>query len=111
MAAWNSKPRLAVCALPVLCLLAACTMEPRYRAPPLPVAQQWPIPPTTAAAGTDGAPAPAAPPTSNSNDVPAAASVASDIGWRDFFVDARLQQLIAQALANNRDLRVSVLNI
>jgi multidrug efflux system outer membrane protein len=34
-----------------------------------------------------------------------------DIGWRDFFVDARLQQLIGLALENNRDLRVAVLNI
>jgi len=36
---------------------------------------------------------------------------APDIGWRDFFVDRRLQQLIEIALKNNRDLRVSVLNI
>ena len=36
---------------------------------------------------------------------------ASDIGWRDFFPDTRLQQLIGLALANNRDLRVAVLNI
>ncbi len=36
---------------------------------------------------------------------------ATDIGWRDFFVDERLQQLIEIALKNNRDLRVSVLNI
>ncbi|KAH0442944.1 hypothetical protein KCU90_g1514, partial [Aureobasidium melanogenum] len=36
---------------------------------------------------------------------------AADIGWRDFFVDARLQRLIEIALKNNRDLRVSVLNI
>jgi multidrug efflux system outer membrane protein len=36
---------------------------------------------------------------------------AADIGWRDFFPDARLQRLIALALANNRDLRVSALNV
>jgi multidrug efflux system outer membrane protein len=34
-----------------------------------------------------------------------------DIGWLDFFLDTRLQQLIGLALANNRDLRVAVLNI
>jgi multidrug efflux system outer membrane protein len=33
------------------------------------------------------------------------------VGWRDFFVDTHLQALIAQALANNRDLRVAVLNV
>jgi multidrug efflux system outer membrane protein len=36
---------------------------------------------------------------------------ARDIGWRDFFVDTRLEQLIDLALANNRDLRMAVLNI
>jgi multidrug efflux system outer membrane protein len=33
------------------------------------------------------------------------------ITWQRFFTDARLQQLITLALANNRDLRVSILNI
>jgi multidrug efflux system outer membrane protein len=33
------------------------------------------------------------------------------MAWQRFFTDARLQQLITLALANNRDLRVSVLNI
>ncbi|RRU16707.1 efflux transporter outer membrane subunit [Stenotrophomonas sp. 278] len=33
------------------------------------------------------------------------------IGWRDYFVDARLQAVIDQALDNNRDLRVAVLNV
>ncbi|KWF23269.1 efflux transporter outer membrane subunit, partial [Burkholderia ubonensis] len=36
---------------------------------------------------------------------------ATDIGWREFFVDPRLQRLIEIALNNNRDLRVAVLNI
>ncbi len=35
----------------------------------------------------------------------------ADIGWRDFFSDPRLQSLIDQSLANNRDLRVAVLNV
>ena len=35
----------------------------------------------------------------------------ADIGWRDFFVDPRLQAVIAQSLDNNRDLRVAVLNV
>ena len=33
------------------------------------------------------------------------------LGWRDFFADERLQQVIGQALDNNRDLRVAVLNV
>ncbi|KVU15310.1 multidrug transporter, partial [Burkholderia ubonensis] len=36
---------------------------------------------------------------------------ATDIGWREFFVDPRLQRLIEIALNNNRDLRVAVLNV
>ncbi|MBL8251447.1 MAG: efflux transporter outer membrane subunit [Candidatus Competibacter sp.] len=39
------------------------------------------------------------------------ARAAADIGWRDFFRDPDLQTLIARALANNRDLRVAILNI
>ena len=37
--------------------------------------------------------------------------MAADIGWREFFADKRLQTLIAQALENNRDLRIAVLNV
>lgn len=33
------------------------------------------------------------------------------IAWRDYFTDPRLQQLIALALDNNRDLRVAALNL
>ncbi|HLN49285.1 MAG TPA: efflux transporter outer membrane subunit [Steroidobacteraceae bacterium] len=73
-----------------LCIAAACSLEPRYREPAPPVADVWPIPATTPA-GKETA--------------------AADIGWRDFFVDQRLQALIAQALANNRDLRIAVLNV
>ncbi len=36
---------------------------------------------------------------------------AAAVGWRDFFTDARLQQVIEQSLQNNRDLRVAVLNV
>jgi outer membrane protein, multidrug efflux system len=41
----------------------------------------------------------------------AGGAAAADIGWRDFFGDPRLQRLIEIALGNNRDLRVSVLNV
>ena len=36
---------------------------------------------------------------------------AADIEWQRFFTDARLRRLIELSLANNRDLRVAVLNI
>ena len=41
----------------------------------------------------------------------AEAKAAADIGWRDFFQNAELQQLVAQALANNRDLKTAALRI
>jgi multidrug efflux system outer membrane protein len=41
----------------------------------------------------------------------ASGTAAADIGWREFFPDPQLQQLIALALANNRDLRVAALNV
>jgi len=105
-----SSVRWALFTASALWLLHGCTMEPRYHAPALPVPEQWPLPPTTAAPAEP--PATPAAPTSGASEADASASVAAwDIGWRDFFADARLQQLIAQALANNRDLRVAVLNI
>lgn len=36
---------------------------------------------------------------------------AADLGWREFFTDPRLQTLIDMALANNRDLRETALNV
>ena len=65
--------------------LSACTLEPHYNRP------QSPMPPLEAR--TAGAPA------------------AADIGWREFFPDPQLEQLIALALVNNRDLRVAALSV
>ena len=90
-----------VCAMACLSLVAGCTLEPRYRAPALPVPDQWPIPATTASDTAASDTAVAATGTGETRE----------IGWRDFFVDSRLQRLIELALSNNRDLRVAVLNI
>ncbi|HEY4067683.1 MAG TPA: efflux transporter outer membrane subunit, partial [Burkholderiaceae bacterium] len=38
-------------------------------------------------------------------------AAAADIDWQQFFGDARLRRLIELSLANNRDLRVAILNI
>ena len=76
-------------------------LEPRLpeAAPSIPA--EWPLPATTAVPiAAEGA-------TEASPGTPATA----DIGWRDFFVDPRLQEVIARALDNNRDLRVAVLNV
>lgn len=71
-----------------LALAGCASLAPTYERPAAPVAAQWPVPPATAAEAK-----------------------AADLGWREFFTDPRLQQLIEQALANNRDLRVAVLNV
>ncbi|MDX1725653.1 MAG: AdeC/AdeK/OprM family multidrug efflux complex outer membrane factor [Pseudomonas sp.] len=73
-------------------VLSGCSLIPDYQQPPAPIASQWPQ-------GQAYAPAEAA-------DIAAA-----EQGWRQFFRDPALQQLIATALLNNRDLRVAALNI
>ena len=75
-------------------ILAGCSMIPTYERPVAPVATSFPT------YGTSAGPAQAA------NAAPAAS-----VAWQDFFSDARLKRLIELSLANNRDLRVAVLNI
>jgi multidrug efflux system outer membrane protein len=83
--------------LAVAMVLTGCiSLAPKYERPAAPVAPAFPVPPTP-----DGAPAVSA----------ATTEAASSIAWQRFFADQRLQQLIALALDNNRDLRVAILNI
>lgn len=70
------------------CISACGVLEPRLPAAQPELAAEWPLPAT---ATTPGATA--------------------DIGWRDFFTDPALEALLEQALANNRDMRVAVLNV
>jgi multidrug efflux system outer membrane protein len=77
--------------------LSGCvSMAPHYRRPAPAVAQTWPTGPAYDSlniAGTaDGKPV-------------------DGLGWRQFFSDPQLRELIAVTLANNLDLRVAVLNI
>ena len=66
-------------------MLSACSLAPTYERPEAPVAAAYP---TATQAGNAGA-----------------------TGWRDFFPDQRLHNLIDSALANNRDLRIAALRI
>ncbi|BAO85537.1 MULTISPECIES: efflux transporter outer membrane subunit [Caballeronia] len=84
-------------------LAAGCTLQPKYEQPAAPVAQTFPE-------GGVYAHQPDASSTA-SNGRTANGQSAPDIGWRDFFADARLQRIVELALKNNRDLRVSVLNV
>lgn len=74
-------------ALAMVALLSACdTLAPQYMRPPLPVATHYSMPAEPADAS--------APPE-----------------WRAYFSAPALQALIAQALDNNRDLRVAALRV
>lgn len=72
-------------------VLSGCSLAPQFVRPDAPVAASYS---TADATPTDAASRPAV-----------------DIGWREFFTDARLQALIAAALDNNRDLRTAALRI
>ena len=74
-------------------LLSGCvSLDPSFRRPAAPIPSSWP---TGAAYGPQTV----------------AASPVAEIGWRDFFADDRLKAVIAQAMANNRDLRLAVANV
>lgn len=74
--------------LPVLLGLCACSLTPELLRPAAPMPAVYPgqVAVDTAAHG-------------------------ADLGWRGMFGDARLQQMIALALTNNRDLRLAALNV
>jgi outer membrane protein, multidrug efflux system len=84
-------------AIALLTSIGGCTMEPSYRRPDAPVTEAWP---DNTSAGASGAVA-----------AHGTARAAADIGWRDFFIDARLQTLIELALQHNPDARIAALNI
>jgi len=77
-------------ALAAALLMAGCSFIPTYERPAAPVPQAYRSAPQGVEAGAQ----------------PAAA-----LPWQQFLTDARLQQLVGLALANNRDLQVAVLNI
>lgn len=83
-----------------LFVVGCATLEPAVPAAEPSIQGEWPLPPTT-----DAMPAPAA------DAAAAAAAAAADIGWRDFFVDPNIEELVARSLDNNRNLRVAVLNV
>ncbi|RMX05821.1 efflux transporter outer membrane subunit [Corticibacter populi] len=85
--------RHVAAALGALVLAGCSSLAPQYeRSTESVTAPQWPVSANQPAAA-DGA-------------VPAA-----QLPWRDFYTEPRLQQVIATALAHNRDLRLAALNI
>ena len=84
-------------AIALLTSIGGCVLEPSYRRPDAPVTEAWPDSTFVGASGVNA----------GNSTAPAAA----DIGWRDFFTDARLQTLIEFALQHNPDARIAALNI
>lgn len=77
--------------------LAACLcgcVQPKYKRPALPVPPAWPENASTTK-------------TAETPNVPQAA----DVKWNEFFADKNLQAVIELALKNNRDLKISALNV
>lgn len=72
-------------------VLSGCSLTPQFVRPDAPVAASYS--------------------TADASAANVASRPAVDIGWREFFTDARLQALIAAALDNNRDLRTAALRI
>ena len=86
--------RKLILASTLLMALAGCSLVPDYLRPGLPVADRYPSGPAFTGAGAVSGPV-----------------AAADLGGRDFFSDPVLQDLIALALENNRDLRVAAQNV
>lgn len=92
------KRSLMACRRPVAAavlasvVLGGCTLAPKHVRPDAPVAETYPY-----ASGVGGG--------------ALGESPVAEIGWKSFFQDALLRDLIEVALQNNRDLRVAALNV
>lgn len=96
-----NKQLITALALATSVFVSGCAMlEPRVPQADPSIPAEWPLPPVTSA-GADAHPPEAGP----------EGLQVADIGWRDFFADPRLEELIGQALDNNRDLRIAILNV
>jgi multidrug efflux system outer membrane protein len=81
-----------IAALALTSALAGCNMAPKYERPTGAIPVALPEGGVYPRAATD-------------------APDVTQIGWRDFFLDARLRQVIDSAIANNRDLRIAAGNV
>ena len=90
-----AKPALG--ALAAAMLLAGCSLAPTYQRPEAPIPAQW----------TDGTRAPQDATTTGTS----AGSAAATLDWQTFVTDEELRGLIELALANNRSLRQTLLDV
>ncbi|MGE4405066.1 efflux transporter outer membrane subunit [Pseudomonas sp.] len=92
----SSRTRPALGALATALLLVGCSLAPTYHRPDAPIPGQW----------TDGAKA-----SQSGAATTPAASAAATLDWQTFVTDETLRKLIDLSLANNRDLRQTLLNV
>lgn len=84
--------KLKLLTLSTLSILAGCTsLAPDYQRPELPVPQQFSL--------------------SRNALIPVTTTYHQDTGWRVFFSDPQAQNLIEDALQNNRDLKMATLKV
>lgn len=74
----------------MILFLSACSLTPEMTKPAAPVPEVFTV---------------------NGETIPASSNPTAEIGWREMFIDKRLQALIELALINNRDLRIATLNV
>ena len=79
-----------IAALTLATALSACSLAPKYVRPEAPAPTSWP--------------------TGDAYLLQSEAALPA-VSFRDIFRDSRLQALVDQALANNRDLRVAAANV
>lgn len=79
------RKHFSLMALAACAALSGCSLIPTYERPAAPVPETF--------------------------SQPSAQGESTAIAWRAYFTDARLQQLIELALANNRDLRIAAFNL
>ena len=88
----NKSTGLAVALAAALATAGCATLVPPLPEAKPQIRQAWPVPAETGGTA-DGT------------------AAVINVGWRDVLVDARLERVVEQALANNRDLRVAMLNV
>lgn len=83
--------KLKQLSISMIFILAGCvSLAPEYQRPAAPVPQQFSL---------------------SRNSMTPAVNGYQDSGWRHFFVDPQVTRLIAEALNNNRDLRMAALKV
>ncbi len=78
----------------IVLVTAGCSLAPKYTRPKAPIPSSWPSGPACQEEGAESQ-----------------CLAPQRLEWREFYKDPKLKQVVEMALANNRDLRISALNV